>query len=243
MSALDPASPVPLYHQLADLLEARICSGEYPLGARIPSEPDLARTFGIGRPTVRQATDQLIQKRRLERRRGSGTFVTEPPEQVDLFTLAGTMASFRKRGIAVRSHLVQRPRRVRAPDDAENPFAGREATFFSRLSQVREEPVLLEEIYLDPEHFPGLARMPLAGRSLAELVKERFGLVPESADQNFRVEKAGAVRGELLGLAKDSDILVVKRNLHFPVGDSAIFAELYCRTDQLVFSQTLRAMA
>ena len=63
----------------------RIRAGEYTLGSRIPSEPELARTFGIGRPTVRQATDQLIQKRRLERRRGSGTFVTEPPAEVDLF--------------------------------------------------------------------------------------------------------------------------------------------------------------
>ena len=241
MTALDPASPIPLYHQLADLLEARICAGEYPTGARIPSEPDLARTFGIGRPTVRQATDRLIQKRRLERRRGSGTFVTEPPEQVDLFTLAGTMASFRKRGIDVRTTLVGRPRRMCAPEEAENPFAGREVYFFSRLSRVREEPVLLEEIYLDPEHFPGLTRMPLAGRSLAELVKDRFGLVPESADQNFRVERAEPARAQLLGLPSGSEILVVKRSLHFSVGDNAIFAELYCRTDQLVFSQTLRA--
>ena len=105
---------IPLYHQLADWLMAGIlAAGEFAAGDRIPSEPQLARTFGIGRPTVRQATDLLIRRRRLERRRGSGTFVVEPPEQVDLFSLAGTMASFQRGGVDVRRALLKRPRIVR----------------------------------------------------------------------------------------------------------------------------------
>ena len=60
-TALNPASPLPLYRQLADVLLARIREGEYPSGIRIPSEPELARTFRIGRPTVRQATDLLVR--------------------------------------------------------------------------------------------------------------------------------------------------------------------------------------
>ncbi|MFT5696570.1 MAG: GntR family transcriptional regulator [Myxococcota bacterium] len=239
MTALNPQSPIPLYHQLADLLLGRIRAGEYPLGSRIPSEPELARTFGIGRPTVRQATDRLIRKRCLERRRGSGTFVTEPPEQVDLFTLAGTMASFQRVGIDVKTTLVRRATRIEVEADSENPFTEREAYFLSRLSKVRDAPVLLEEIYLDPEHFPGLGRLPLAGRSLAELADEHFHMRPTSADQNFRVCRPGAERAELLGLSSRDDVLLVKRTLHFAHARSAIFAELYCRTDQLVFSQTL----
>ncbi len=239
MTALNPESPIPLYHQLADLLLERIRAGEYVLGSRIPSEPELARTFGIGRPTVRQATDRLIRKRQLERRRGSGTFVVEPPEQIDLFTLAGTMASFQKRGIQVKTKLVQRPRRIHVPSDAENPFSLREAYFFSRLSRVRNSPVLLEEFYLDPSHFPDLGRIALAGRSLAQLADEHYHMRPTSADQNFRVGQPGARRANLLELPKGEAALLVKRELHFPHAKSAIYSELYCRTDQLVFSQTL----
>ena len=61
--SLNPGSPLPLYRQLADWLLARMRSGEYPPGSRIPSEPALARRFGIGRPTVRQATDLLVRRR------------------------------------------------------------------------------------------------------------------------------------------------------------------------------------
>lgn len=239
MTALNPDSPIPLYRQLADLLLERIRAGEYGLGSRIPSEPELARTFGIGRPTVRQATDRLIRKRQLERRRGSGTFVVEPPEQIDLFTLAGTMASFKMRGIKVKTTLVKRPRRIHVPSDAENPFSLREAYFFSRLSRVRNTPVLLEEFYLDPSHFGGLERIALAGRSLAQLADEHYHMRPTSADQNFRIGPPGAERAKLLELPTADAALLVKRELHFPHAKSAIYSELYCRTDQLVFSQTL----
>jgi GntR family transcriptional regulator len=72
---LNHQSPIPLYHQLAQLLIDKIRSGEYPVGSRIPSEHKLAAAFGIGRPTARQATDVLVRKRILVRKRGAGTFV------------------------------------------------------------------------------------------------------------------------------------------------------------------------
>lgn len=238
-AALNPASPLPLYHQLADLLLEGIRTGAYRAGGRIPSETALARRFGIGRPTVRQATDLLVRRRCLERRRGSGTYVVEPPERVDLFSLAGTLASFERGGVPVRSSLVQRTCRIHVEPDAENPFSGREAWFLARLSRTEGDPVLLEDLWLDVDRFPGLDRHSLAGRSLSRLVDEQYHLLPESADQNFRVARAGTRRGELLGCSRQAPILLVKRTLHFPGARAALFAELACRTDRLVFSQTL----
>ena len=239
MPSLNTQSPIPLYHQLADWLLAGIRSGEFQTGEKIPSEPELARTFGVGRPTVRQATDVLIRKRQLERRRGSGTFVVEPPEQVDLFSLAGTMASFERKGIPVRSKLLQRARRVAVEADPENPFSEGEAYHLARLSRLGRVPVVLEEIYLDPERFAGLEKVPLAGRSLSQLVDEQFHMRPESAEQNFRIAVPCPERAAALGLGSKEPVLLVKRRLHFPGAPSAVYAELYCRTDQLVFSQTL----
>ncbi|MCP5055988.1 MAG: GntR family transcriptional regulator [bacterium] len=239
MPQLDAASPVPLYHQLAELLGSRIQAGDYPLGTRIPSEPELARTFGIGRPTVRQATDVLIRRHRLERRRGSGTFVVEPPEQVDLLSLAGTMASFEKTGLDARTSIVQRVRRVDVANAPENPFAGRKAWSLVRLSRVSGTPVLLETLWLDPERFPGLDKISLAGRSLSQLAHEQFHLTAETADQNFRVALADEGHAALLEIVPGTPVLLVKRRVHFPGAPDAVFVELRCRTDQLVFSQTL----
>jgi GntR family transcriptional regulator len=240
---LNPDSPLPLYHQLADWLLARIRDGAYPPGSRIPSEPALARRFGIGRPTVRQATDLLVRRRCLARRRGSGTFVVTPPERVDLFSLAGTLASFERAEVPVRTALRKRARRLRVEPDPDNPFAGRDAWFVSRVSHAAGAPVLQEDIYLDPARFPDLDRHSLAGRSLSRLVEEQYHLRPESADQTFRVVRAGAARAAALGCAASQPLLLVKRTLHFPGAPAAIFAELACRTDRFVFSQTLGADA
>ena len=242
MEALNPDSPLPLYHQLAERLLGGIRSGAYPAGSRIPSEPELARTFGIGRPTVRQATDLLVRRRVVKRKRGSGTFVLEAPERADLLSLAGTMASFEKGGLAVRTALVERPHRVVVEDDAENPFACRDAIRLSRISRLKGVPVLLEEIYIDPDCFPGIEQISLAGRSLSQWIESHYHMRPQSADQNFRVAAVGSARAEALEIPKRQPILEVKRTLHFKNARSAIYAELYCRTDQLVFSQTLEGV-
>lgn len=56
-------------------LRAQITAGAWPVGARIPAEPELGETLGIGRSTLREAVRALAQEGLLEIRRGSGTFV------------------------------------------------------------------------------------------------------------------------------------------------------------------------
>lgn len=238
-AALDTASPVPLYHQLAELLLARIRAGAYPAGSRIPSEPELSRTFGIGRPTVRQATDLLVRQRRLERRRGSGTFVIEPPEQVDLLSLAGTMASFERTGLASATDVIEPVARVAVAEDGENPFGGRQAWTLARLTRVADTPAVHERLWLDAARFAGLDAIALAGRSLSQLAAEHFDLRAESADQSFRVAACDVHVADALEVAPGDPILLVKRRVHFAGARDAVFSELRCRTDRLVFSQTL----
>ena len=95
--------------------------------------------------------------------------------------------------------------------DPENPFSAREAWFVSRVSRAGGAPVLHEDIWLDPARFPDLDRHSLAGRSLSRLVEEQYHLRPESADQTFRVARAGAQRAASLRCAASHPLLLVKR--------------------------------
>src|ERR1041384_3677335 len=114
---LNPASPLPLYQQLAELLGRDIQSGSKAEGARWPSEPELARAHGIGRPTVRQATELLVQRGLVERKRGSGTYVRSAPKRVDLFSLGGTLSSFREGGVALQTKLLGRVSETRVDEE------------------------------------------------------------------------------------------------------------------------------
>jgi GntR family transcriptional regulator len=236
---LNPASPLPLYQQLARLLGERIASGQYEPGTRIPSEPELARTYRIGRPTVRQATDVLVRRGQLERRRGAGTFVAERPREVDLFSLGGTIAAFRSQGIEPRAHWLERAALCTVADDADHPFAGRTVYRLSRLSSIEDRPVLLETMFLDPEVFPRLERIELTGRSLSEIVREEYVFVPSSGRQVFRIVPLGAQDAHTLAVEEGEPALLVKRTLDFPRAPGAVYAELLCLTDQVVYSQTL----
>jgi DNA-binding GntR family transcriptional regulator len=72
---LDRTSPVPLYHQLAQAIEAAITSGELAPGDRLENELSLTSRLGLARPTARQAIGELARKGLVVRKRGVGTQV------------------------------------------------------------------------------------------------------------------------------------------------------------------------
>lgn len=62
--------------QLFRRLQSSILSGEFPAGAKIPTERELAENFNCSRVTVRGSLRKLEELRLIERVRGSGTYVS-----------------------------------------------------------------------------------------------------------------------------------------------------------------------
>jgi len=236
---LNPDSPMPLYRQLADLLADSIRRGTYPAGSRLPAETRLAADHRLGRPTVRQALDVLVRAGLVERRRGAGTFVRPPREEVDLFSLAGTLSAFQQRGLALATELLRPVRLARVPRGGANPFAGGRAYHLERVRRVDGEAVLLEALFLHPEIFAGLEREDLAGRSLAAVVAERYFMRPCGGRQTFRIGHLEGARAAALEVDPATPLLIVERLLHFPRAEGAVYGELFCRTDRFVYAQTL----
>ena len=68
-----------LRHGLAQELRARIRSGEWRPGERLPSEPELARRRRVSRSSMRAAITMLEEEGYVSRRHGSGTYITHRP--------------------------------------------------------------------------------------------------------------------------------------------------------------------
>ncbi|MDX2052376.1 MAG: GntR family transcriptional regulator [Polyangiaceae bacterium] len=238
---LNPGSPVPLYRQLSDLLAADIRTGRYQSGERLPSEPALCRAFNVGRPTVRQATETLVQKKLIERRRGSGTFVLARPPEVDVFSAFGTVAAFKAQGLELKVKVVESLRRRRFAEAVESPLAGKQVFQFSRVGHLKQEPVLLERFFLSAEVFAGIEGVDLEQASLSEVVKERLFLTPLGGRQSFTVKALGEKWGHFLGISARTQLLLIQRSLDFRGSPGALFSELYCRSDRVTFSQTIQA--
>lgn len=75
---------VPRYIRIAETLRGRLLDYRQGDGARLPSEPALAREFGVSRETVREALGLLRSEGLVYARSGRGTFVSPWPQQVGL---------------------------------------------------------------------------------------------------------------------------------------------------------------
>jgi DNA-binding LacI/PurR family transcriptional regulator len=67
---------IPKYQQILDDLKESIGSGKYEVGQRLPSENELVKKFGTSRVTVNRALRELQITGLIERRAGSGSFVS-----------------------------------------------------------------------------------------------------------------------------------------------------------------------
>jgi GntR family transcriptional regulator len=66
-----------LSRSLADGLRARVMSGEFPPGSRLPSEASISEEYGLSRVTVRTAITLLESQGLVSVRHGTGTFVSD----------------------------------------------------------------------------------------------------------------------------------------------------------------------
>lgn len=74
---VDPASAVPLWHQIERGLARLLAAGSLRPGAQVPSVRDLARHLRVNPATVAKAYQALTEADLLEVRRGEGTFARE----------------------------------------------------------------------------------------------------------------------------------------------------------------------
>ncbi|HEX5192647.1 MAG TPA: GntR family transcriptional regulator [Solirubrobacteraceae bacterium] len=93
---------MPLYYQLQEVLKERIESGIWRPGDALPSEPELARGFGVSRVVVRQALAILEDDRQIVRQKGRGTFVARAKLDARAGGLSRLLVNRRPRGVSVQ---------------------------------------------------------------------------------------------------------------------------------------------
>lgn len=83
---LDGKAATPLYVQLIQELEAKISEGILTPEARLPSESELSKQYGVSIITVRKAVGSLAEKGLVEKKQGKGTYVTKKKYTRDMKT-------------------------------------------------------------------------------------------------------------------------------------------------------------
>jgi GntR family transcriptional regulator len=212
MTTLSKHTAVPLYLQLKDLLNGQIANGTLAAHSRVPSERELSEHYAISRMTARQALAELIQEGRLYTSRGKGTFVAEPKIQQNLHTLTSFSEDMRARGHVPSVRLLRRELLDAPPPVARHLQIGdgTPVVCLERLRLADNEPMALETAYLCFAHVDQLLMVNVE-QSLYALLRERFALVPASAQQEWEARLARPREHTLLKLPPNVPVLAIQR--------------------------------
>ena len=113
----DVASDLSLHQRILGDIEDRILSGEWQPGFRIPFEVDLAEQYKCSRMTVNKALTQLAKTGLIERRRKSGSYVTQPRAQSAVLEIRDIKLEVQSLGLAYDYKLSAKTRRRSNAED------------------------------------------------------------------------------------------------------------------------------
>jgi GntR family transcriptional regulator len=229
--AASVAVPLPprrhLVPEAAASIRAAIAAGRWPVGAQLPSEPQLATDLGVSRATLREGLRLLVSERLLDRRPGVGTFVARVPSATiergidELFSLhqsieqlghrpstgpctisLGEQHEVARQELQLQAwEVLCRIRRTRLADD--RPVILCEDFFSERLLR-RESVRRLEDL---------AAEIAAAG-SLYLWLEERLGASIDSAMAHIESVNASPFQAAALDLPAGSALLRL-RQTHF----------------------------
>jgi len=212
---------VPLYQQVMDDLKGEIARGVYPTGSRIPSEMELAKSYGVGRITVRRPPGALPRAGSLNRQQGRGTFVCAPKLKRKIVQ-KGDVQSFTEgcaaNDMVAGARLVSRTVVAATREDAAffGVEPGCELIVVERVRTADGIPVMLENnafVLVDHPYLQTLTEGDLADNSIFAVVSEHTGRAPLKSDP-CTVEIA-------LADAQAAPLLEV------PVGEPLFYMEAY----------------
>ncbi|MGV8876983.1 MAG: GntR family transcriptional regulator [Rhodoglobus sp.] len=212
-------------------------------GKSLPSERDLSTQWGVARMTVRRAVDTLVVEGLVERRHGSGTFVTPQPF-VRLLGLTSFSQDMRDRGLEPSARLLAY--RV-APADTSiaaqlHIMIGDPVVSFTRLRLGGGEPMAVETVWIPQALVNGITGADLSG-SLYELLGGRYQIVPGAAQISIEPVLPDQRVSELLTIAPNQACLRIRMVDSDSHGNIIMVANCFYRGDKYHLTAHVSAAA
>lgn len=205
-------------------------------GTALPTERDLAKLLKTSRTTVRQALTELVSEGRLERRQGSGTYVTEPklawPLQMSSFTEQAAAS-----GLIVETSLIG-AEGIPASAQIAEALAVEEGALVHRIERLRivgGSPMALERSHLAAAKFPGLAETMRKEASLYQVLQRCWDVSVVEAIETIETGPAPPREAELLATDTGVPMLILTRHSFDAQGNPIEWVHSWYRGDRYTF--------
>lgn len=224
------------------LLREQILSGEISESTRLPSEPALAQEHGVSRVTVRRALDKLASDGMIERRPGSGTFVSGvmPASMPVVADLANALTHLvemgRKTDVRLISFSYINATSAMAEELKLDPSERLQRSIRVRLIDGQPFSYLVTHV---PERIGiSYSEADLASTPLLELL-ERSGVEVEQAEQTIGATLAGPEAADALDVEMGAALLSMTRVVFGADGRGIEHLQALYRPDRYSFHMNL----
>lgn len=217
---LDRSSYTPYYMQIREYLQDGIENNMFPVGKKLPSESELMRLFGVSRITVRQAIEALTHSGLVEKRQGTGAFVSRPKITQELNVITGWTETMRARGMEPETRAffcsevpcgaVAAQKLCKEPSEP--------VYYIERLRYCGGEPICIMKNRIPVSVAPGLNQKGGIRNGIYDVLEGEYGLVLATAVETIGALAASSREAEQLRVRRGYPLLNVERVTFGPDG-------------------------
>ena len=200
-----------LYQRIRGDLEARITSGDWPPGHRVPFEHELMETYSCSRMTVNKVISALAEAGLVVRRRRAGSFVSRPRVQSAILQIPDLKGEVEKRGEIYQYRLLDLRKRVASARDKTRLGVSARAHVLALrcLHEAEGQPFAIEDRLINLEAVPDALQEDF---SITSPNTWLVGHVPwTEAEHRITAQNADKELADNLGIDEGAACLVIER--------------------------------
>lgn len=202
----------PIYIKIHNQMREWIISGKWSDGYKIPSERQLAIEFNVSRMTARQAINTLVSDGLLERRVGSGTFVTSRKVQERMSGVSSFTETVERSGKVPSSKLVSFYTKTASASEVEKLALSPKdkVVVLERIRYADGIPICFEEASI-PEFLTKNLSRDLITKHLYKTLEDHGILQVAYADQTISAGWASESVAEMLKINRGDSLLILRQ--------------------------------
>lgn len=238
---LDKSVPIPIYFQLMEILQDYI--NDHDNNFPVPTESELCDVYGISRPTVRQAINELAGEGLIVRYKGRGSFINKKKIMQDfLLNITSFNDEMHSKGLTPETKVLNFCSRKATPQVIQKLQirSDDESYYLSRLRSINNEPIVLVNTYLPASLVRGILDKNMEKESLYHVIERDFGHSIVRTLRSLEIRTAGKYEASLLKMREGDPVHFTETVAFIEDGRPIEFSTAYYNGERNKFTIEVR---
>jgi len=227
----------PLFEDIKDFIKKQIEDGVYKVGDKIPTEMELAKTFGTSRQTINKALRDLVLDDIIERFPRSGSFVKEKIAQSSILDLKNIADEIKERGNTYSNELVCL-NKIKADSNIAKTLKvvkDQEVYISQMVHKENGVPVRFDTRYIKPSSAPEYITQTFVDITPAQFLKKNCPV--EKVNNTIEAVIVDQEIQDYLNISKNEPCLKISR-IVTSKGEIASYSKLYYPSSRYKLNST-----